>query len=118
MLNKSEINKILVISLTNIGDVILTFPVIDILKEDFPSAKLSIVIGPKAESLFCDNPHLEKVHIFNKHQLPFKTLRWVLGMRKEHFDLVVDLRNTAIPFMISPRYRTSCRSPPRNHRIA
>ncbi len=109
MLNKSEINKILVISLTNIGDVVLTFPVIDILREDFPSVKLSVVIGPKAESLLCNNPHLEKVYIFNKHQSPLKTLSWVLGLRREHFDLVVDLRNTAIPIMISPRYRTSCR---------
>jgi len=30
-----------------------------------------------------------------------------LELRKERFDLVVDLRNTAIPFLIAPRYRTS-----------
>lgn len=108
-LDKSKINKILVISLTNIGDVILTFPVIDILKRDFPSAKLSVVIGPKAESLLQGNPHLDRVYLFDKHQSPLKSLSWVLRLRKKRFDLVVDLRNTAIPFMISPRYRTPCR---------
>jgi len=107
--NKSEIKKILVVSLTNIGDVILTFPVIDILKKDFPSAKLSIVVGPKAESLFCENPFLDKVYIFDKHQPPLKSLSWIRELRRERFDLVVDLRNTAIPFMITPRYRTSYR---------
>ncbi len=99
--NKSEIKKILVVSLTNIGDVILTFPVIDILKKDFPSAKLSIVIGPKAESLFFKNPYLDKIHIFDKHQPPLKSLSWIGELRRERFDLVVDLRNTAIPFLIS-----------------
>lgn len=107
--NKSEIKKILVVSLTNIGDVILTFPVIDILKKDFPSAKLSVVIGPKAESLFCENPFLDQVYIFDKHQPPLKSLLWISRLRRERFDLVVDLRNTAIPLMISPRYRTSYR---------
>ena len=105
--NKSEIKKILVVSLTNIGDVILTFPVIDILKKDFPSAKLSIIVGPKAESLFCENPYLDKVHVFNKHQPPMESLSWIRELRRERFDLVIDLRNTAIPFMIAPRYRTS-----------
>jgi len=106
---KSKINKILVISLTNIGDVILTFPVIDILKRDFPSANLSVIIGPKAESLLKGNPHLDKVYIFDKHQSPLKSAAWILELKEECFDFVVDLRNTAIPFMIFPRYRTSCR---------
>lgn len=106
--NKSKINKILLISLTNIGDVILTFPVIDILKKEFPAAKLSIVIGPKAESLLKRNPFLEKVYVFDKHQSFVKSLSWIFAMKREHFDLVIDLRNTAIPFMLSPRYRTSC----------
>jgi len=107
LLTKSKIHKILLISLTNIGDVILTFPVIDILKKEFPSAKLSVVIGPKAESLLRGNPYLDKVHIFDKHQSSIKSLWWIFELRKDQFDLVIDLRNTAIPFMISPKYRTS-----------
>ena len=103
---KSEIHKILLISLTNIGDVILTFPVIDILKKEFPSAKLSIVIGPKAESLLRGNPFLDKIHIFDQRQPFLKSLSWIRELRKERFDLVIDLRNTAIPFMVSPKYRT------------
>jgi len=106
-LKKSKIRKILVISLTNIGDVILTFPVIDILKRDFSSAKLSVVIGPKAESLLKGNPHLENIYIFDKRQPFLKTVAWVNELRKEKYDLVVDLRNTAIPFLIFPEYMTT-----------
>ena len=106
--DKSVIKKVLLISLTNIGDVILTFPVIDILKKEFPSAKLSVVTGPKAEPLLRGNPYLHRVHIFDKHQSSFKLMGWIRELTRERFDLAVDLRNTAIPFMIFPRYRTSC----------
>ena len=104
---KSEIKKILVISLSNIGDVILTFPVIDILKHDFPQAKLTVVIGPKAAGLLLGNPHFEKIEVFDKHQATKKTVEWVLHLTKENFDLVVDLRNTAIPLVLKPKYKTS-----------
>ena len=106
LLDKSKIKKILVISLTNIGDVILTFPVIDILKENFPSANLSVVVGPKVESLLKGNPNLEHVYIYIKRQKPIKTARWLLDLRKQKFDLVVDLRNTVIPFLTASKYKT------------
>lgn len=104
--NKSEINKILVISLSNIGDVILTLPVMDILIRDFPRAEFSVVTGPKARTLFKGNPRVHKAHVFDKSQSLVKTIQWVIGLGGERFDLVVDLRNTAIPFLIFPRYRT------------
>lgn len=105
-INKSKIKKILVISLSNLGDVILTFPVIDILKRDFPHCELSIVVGHKASALFDGNPHIYKVHVFDKHGSIKYKMFWTLALRREGFDLVVDLRNTFIPFMIKTRYRT------------
>ena len=42
-LNKEKVKKILVVSLSNLGDIILTFPVIDILRRDFDQADLSVV---------------------------------------------------------------------------
>ncbi len=105
---RSEIHKILVVSLSNIGDVVLTLPVVDILRNDFPEAQLSLVVGPKAQTLFQGNPHIHQLHIFDKKQPFWITLSWVLQLRAQSFDLVVDLRNTAIPFLISPRYRTPC----------
>ena len=105
--DKSKINNILIISLSNIGDVILTLPVMDILIRDFPRARFSVVVGPKAQTLFKGNASLRKVHVFDKKQSFWKTILWVVSLCGERFDLVVDLRNTAIPFLIFPRYRTS-----------
>ncbi len=109
-----NIKNILVISLSNIGDIILTFPVLDILRKDFPSAKLSVVIGPKGEALFQKNPFLDEVYIFDKHQSPLRTIQWIFQLRKKNFDLVIDLRNTAIPFFLTPKYRTSLFVPKNN----
>jgi len=103
MIKKDKIKKILLITLSNIGDVVLTFPVIDILKKDFPDALLSVVVGPKGEALFKDNFHIENVCVFDKKQSFLKTFKWILKLRKRKFDLVIDLRNTAIPFFLGAR---------------
>ena len=73
MLDKSKVKKILVISLSNIGDVVLTFPVIDILKRDFPDAQVSVVIGPKGQELLAGNPFIRS-YVFNKKQSALKNL--------------------------------------------
>ena len=102
-----KFSHILLISLTNIGDVILTFPVIDILLHDFPQAKLSLVIGPKAKALFDHNANFEEIFVFDKKQPLGATLKWLYLLRQKRFDCVVDLRNTAIPFLIGSPYKTS-----------
>ena len=105
-MQKSDINKILLISLSNIGDVILTFPVVDALRAAHPEAVLSVVVGPKARDIFRDNPHVRGVHVFRKDQSGWQKLKWVRQLRREKFDLAVDLRNTAIPFLVGARYKT------------
>lgn len=109
LLKESCVHKILVISLTNIGDVILTFPVIDILKENFPQVSISLVIGPKAKSLVWENPHFKKIYIYEKRAKLSEKLKWLAQLRGEKFDLLVDLRNSAMPIFIGARARTSFR---------
>jgi len=107
----SEIHKILLVTLSNIGDVVLTFPVIDILRKDFPDARLSVVVGPKGEALLKGNSCIDRLYIFDKHQSWIKSLAWLMELRHERYDLAVDLRNTAIPLLIGARQRTSLRAP-------
>ncbi len=106
-ISKPKIKKILVITLSNIGDVILTFPVIDILKRDFPKANLSVVVGPKAENLLSRNPYIDQIIVFQKKQPFLRMISWIFLLRRKNYDLVVDLRNTMIPFLVSTKYLTS-----------
>lgn len=93
-------------SLSNIGDIVLTFPVMDKLLHDFPQSELSLVIGPKGESLFKNHPRLKSVYIYDKRQKLPQTLKMIGQLRTEGFDLVVDLRHTLIPFLVGARYHT------------
>jgi len=110
LFKKSEnfnIKKILVVSLTNIGDAVLTCPVIDALITRFPLAEISVVVGPKAKGLFNGNPYIKKVYIFTKKETWFELLWWVKALRKEHFDVVIDLRNTALAYLLGAPVHTS-----------
>ena len=100
----SSVKNILVITLSNVGDVVLSAPVVDILLRDFPSAQLSLVIGERAASLFEGNPRISQIHIFDKTRNPIEQASWTLGLRKYHYDLVVDLRNSMIGYFLTPKW--------------
>ncbi|MCD4780504.1 MAG: glycosyltransferase family 9 protein [Candidatus Omnitrophica bacterium] len=105
--NIADIQNVLIITLSNIGDVVLTFPVINIVKENLPEADVSLLVGPKAEGLFVDNPYFKHVYPFQKKQSAREWLRFVLSLRRERFDCVIDLRQTFIPVLLNCRYHTS-----------
>lgn len=92
--------KILFITLSNIGDVILTFPVFDALHERFPDARISVVLGPKAKALFEGNPFVDQLVVFDKRSTLKEKWRWLRELRRERFDLVVDLRNSMMPYLV------------------
>ncbi len=105
-LNNSSIKNILVISLSNIGDVVASCPVIDVLCRDFPSARVSVVAGPKTVTLLEGNPKLEVI-AYDKHMPWIQQIGWFLKLRRQHFDMVVDLRNTILPLVLNTRTRTA-----------
>ncbi|MEW5758591.1 MAG: glycosyltransferase family 9 protein [Candidatus Omnitrophota bacterium] len=100
-----SINKILFITLSNIGDVILTLPCFDLLRNNFPDAKISIMTGPRPEMLFKNNPYVDKVIIYDKRITWQNKRALVNSLRKENFDLIIDLRNSMFPFLIGSKYR-------------
>jgi ADP-heptose:LPS heptosyltransferase len=104
-----QIRRILVITLSNLGDIVLTTPVISFLREEFPFAHLSVVVGPKGVSLLRSSLSVDDVILFNKRASWSDKMKWIWQLRKRHFDLVVDLRNTLIPWLIRARYRTPLR---------
>lgn len=105
-IDKDQIKKILVISLSNIGDIVLTFPVLDILKRDFPRAQLDVIVGPKGQSLVEGNPNFGRVFIYHKNQSPWDIWGWLGQLMCQRYDLVIDLRNTIIPFLIFAKHKT------------
>ena len=99
-------NKILFITLSNIGDVVLTLPVLDLLKDRFPHAKVTVVSGPRAEEIFRNNPAIFELFIYDKRADLKEKFRLFSALKKQKFDMVVDLRNTFMSLFISAKYKT------------
>lgn len=96
----------LVITLSNLGDVVLTTPVMAALQENFREATLSIVIGERGAALFENHSRIEKVFVYDKKAPLKKKISLMFQLRNEKFDLAVDLRNSLIPVIIGARYKS------------
>lgn len=100
-------NKILFITLTNIGDAILTLPVVDELRAYLPQAEITVLTGPRPSELFEDNPYIKKVIIYDKHSFLSRKLGLLRMLDNEKFDVVVDLRNSLFGLFLRATYKTS-----------
>ncbi len=106
-IDKAKIKKILFISLSNIGDIVLTTPVMRILSENFPGARMDVMVGPNGVELFKEHPAIFKVITYDKHVPMWDKRRLIRKLRKVKYDLIVDMRNSLIPFLLGAKYRTS-----------
>ncbi|MBM3246865.1 MAG: glycosyltransferase family 9 protein, partial [Candidatus Omnitrophica bacterium] len=107
-MNKAAaVKKILFISLSNIGDAILTLPALDFLRQKFPESKITVMAGPRPKELFCGNPHIDRLIVYDKRARLKEKIKLFRQLNKEKFDLVADLRNSFFGAFLSARYRTS-----------
>lgn len=105
-IDKSQVNRILVITLSNVGDIILTTPVIKALAKAFPASRIDVMVGPQGKEVFERDPAIFKLIIYDKHMPISDKRRLQLKLKKLRYDLVVDIRNTVFPILIGPKYRT------------
>lgn len=100
-----KINKILFITLSNIGDVILTLPALDILRREFPEAKITVMSGPRPKEVFEGNPAADKFMVFDKHASLMENIKLFNDLRKERFDMVIDFRNSFLGAILPVKYK-------------
>ena len=80
--------KILVIRFSSIGDIVLTTPVVRLLKTQLENAEIHYATKIQFKAIFEENPYLDKVHYLQKDLSSF-----IRELRKENFDFVVDLHH-------------------------
>ena len=86
-----EIQKILIIRLSSIGDIILTTPLIRGVRSAFPEAKIDFAVKQQFKDLVDHNQHLNQVLVFDKSQGrdALKSLR--KRIREEKYDWIIDI---------------------------
>ncbi len=98
--------KVLFITLSNIGDAVLTMPALSAVLENFKDAQITLVTSPRAAGLFKDDPRFEKVIVYRKDSSPGKKMALVKMLRAEEFDLLADFKNTMFPFLLYAKRKT------------
>ena len=111
-LDNSSINRILIINLAFIGDVILSTPVARTLKKDYPHATIDMLVVPAAKAVAEGNPYIHKVCVYDKkgrHKKIGELIALVSQLRREKYDLVVAtnfaLRGAVMAFLTGATYR-------------
>jgi heptosyltransferase III len=92
--------RILFVIATRIGDAMLSTGLLGHLVERHPGARLTIAAGPVAAPLFEAVPGLERLVIVEKRRLAAHWLALYGAVAGRRWDLVVDLRGSALPWLL------------------
>jgi heptosyltransferase-3 len=104
--------RILFVTANRLGDAVLSTGLLDHLIRTWPEARITVACGPVAEGVFQRMPNLERIFVltkqpFGRHWLPL----WGMAITN-WWDLVVDIRGSALSWLIPARRRSVMRPSP------
>jgi lipopolysaccharide heptosyltransferase II len=114
-----NIQKILIIAIGGIGDILRLFPVFSALRKHYPKIELTVVAIFNEDhdvwALLPEEGVIEKILHFDVngiHKTIFNKLRLIQDLRRENFDLIIDTSrgdgmapNSIMSFLIGGKYR-------------
>mgnify|MGYP006412150473 FL=1 len=91
--------KILIIKFRNIGDVLLSTPLISNLKHIYPNSQIDIALNKGCEDMVSNNPNINNIIIYDRPRIKklsilsqFKEeVRFTRNIRNNHYDMVINL---------------------------
>ena len=99
-----NINKILVIRVDGIGDLLNSTPAIALLRENYPSAELTVLARPLNAPVLIGNPDVDRILIFDRngrHRGIPAQLQFYRQLRRERFQLVVAMQTAMWPHFVA-----------------
>jgi ADP-heptose:LPS heptosyltransferase len=88
-----SVKKILVIKLRDIGDIVLSTPVLKVLDHNCASPQIVYVLKKEYENFKYLLPYVKEVITYDRND-PFDFIRLIIKLRKYDFDLAVNLHAT------------------------
>jgi len=83
----------------------LTTPAVEVLKANFPDAKLHFLVERPCHEVLNGNPFIDEVLVYERD----KPLKWIREVRKRRYDLVVDFlsnpRSAVVTFLSGARLK-------------
>jgi heptosyltransferase-3 len=105
--------SILLVTLSNIGDAVMTTPVLEALHARHPQAVVDIVADPRSSLLFSHCPWRRNIILKHKQAGWRGLAALVKQLRATRYDLIVDLRTDGLTLLLRARHRLTrrgCRS--------
>ncbi len=101
--------RILFISSSRIGDAVLTTGLLDHLIRTYPDARITVATGPVAEGVFARMPNRERTLLMHKARFGRHWLTLWAETVTTAWDLVVDIRASALSYVLVTRRRAVMR---------
>jgi len=91
--------EILIIKFRNIGDVLLSTPLISNLKNIYPGSVIDFALNKGCEDMVSDNPNINNIIIYDRPRIKKLSLlsqlkeeiRFTRNIRNNHYDMVINL---------------------------
>jgi ADP-heptose:LPS heptosyltransferase len=87
-----KMQKILIVQTAFIGDAILATAVVEKMHAYYPKAKIDFLVRKGNEAICANHPFLNKVVVFDKSSKYKNLYKLITALRKEHYDLTVNLQ--------------------------
>ena len=109
--------RILFVTSNRLGDAVLSTGLLDHLIHAHPDARITIACGPVAEGVFARMPNHERTIVLDKRSYSMHWLPLWASAATTLWDLVVDIRGSALAWMVPTRRRAVMRRRP-GHKTA
>ena len=104
--------RILFISANRLGDAVITCGILDHLIRTYPTGRFTIACGPAAAGVYARMPQLERLITFDKHKNDSHWPKLWRAVAFTRWDLVIDIRGSALAYLIPARRRVVRRKRP------
>lgn len=108
---------ILFVTSNRVGDAVLSTGLIGCLLDRHPTARFTVACGPAAVGLFAAMPRLDRVIAMPKRRAGGHWLALWRATVGRRWDLIVDLRASALAWMLRARERRVFRQGGNDHRV-
>jgi len=89
--------RILIRAVNWVGDAVMTTPALGLIRENFPSAEITLLANPLVSQLLSPHPAIDQVITFHRngvHRGVSGRIRLAASIRKQGFDAVIILPNS------------------------
>ncbi len=99
------IKNILINFPTNIGDVILTFPAVDLIRASYPQSQIAAIASSYTHDFLSRYSSIDNVFVYDKHW-SIKDKRKFCGDLRGRYDLMIDFKHSLLPLILGIKKHT------------